>query len=202
MYVSRTGTKKNLAGIRARGWRLLVSATGVLRTEGFPYMYDNGAWTNRDTEFDVPAFERGLELLGAAADRVVLPDIVCGGAKSLALSLSWIDRVRKYNPRVLIPAQDGMDVEDLRPLLDADVGVFIGGGDEFKERTAGAWAALARSRGAWCHMGRVNAKRRIAIAAAAGCDSIDGSSASRFSKMHPRINRALSQTSLLVEPTE
>lgn len=39
-YASRTGTKRNLDAMRANGWGLLVSAKGVLRTEGFPY-----AWT-------------------------------------------------------------------------------------------------------------------------------------------------------------
>jgi hypothetical protein len=38
MYASRTGTRRNLAALRAAGWRLLVSATGVHRHEGFCYM--------------------------------------------------------------------------------------------------------------------------------------------------------------------
>lgn len=36
-YASRTGTKQNLAAMRANGWHLLVSAKGVLRTEGFKF---------------------------------------------------------------------------------------------------------------------------------------------------------------------
>jgi hypothetical protein len=36
-YASRTGTRRNLDALRERGWRLLVSASGVLRTEGFRY---------------------------------------------------------------------------------------------------------------------------------------------------------------------
>lgn len=36
-YASRTGTRRNLAALRAAGWRLLVSATGVHRDEGFPF---------------------------------------------------------------------------------------------------------------------------------------------------------------------
>jgi hypothetical protein len=53
-YASRTGTRRNLAALRAAGWRLLLSPTGVLRTEGFRYALDNGAWTahQQGTEFD------------------------------------------------------------------------------------------------------------------------------------------------------
>lgn len=42
-YASRTGTRRNLAAMRGAGWRLLVSAAGVLRTEGFEH------WYQRDT---------------------------------------------------------------------------------------------------------------------------------------------------------
>src|SRR3546814_4879783 len=45
-YASRTGTRRNLDALRDAGWRLMVSARGVLRTEGFPYELDNGAWTS------------------------------------------------------------------------------------------------------------------------------------------------------------
>lgn len=41
-YTSRTGTRSTLRALRADGWHLLVSATGVHRTEGFPYAIDNG----------------------------------------------------------------------------------------------------------------------------------------------------------------
>lgn len=44
-YASRTGTRRNLDALRGAGWRLLVSATGVHRHEGFRYAIDNGAWT-------------------------------------------------------------------------------------------------------------------------------------------------------------
>lgn len=66
-YASRTGTRRNLALLRAAGWRLFVSAKGVLRTEGFPYALDNGAWSafTQGEDFDVEAFEKAFDLLGA-----------------------------------------------------------------------------------------------------------------------------------------
>lgn len=49
-YASRTGTKRNLGALRAHHWGLLVSATGVWRTEGFEiWVAENGQWTERDT---------------------------------------------------------------------------------------------------------------------------------------------------------
>lgn len=204
MYAVRTGTKRNLAGIRAKGWGLLISAQGVLRDEGFTELgLDNGAWTTRNKEpFDAVKFRRALKLFGKRVRFVVVPDIVFGGKASLEFSLSWLSEVQGETERVLIPVQDDMEPADIEGLLGSKVGVFIGGGDDFKERSAGMWCALARSRGAWCHMGRVNAMRRIHIAMAAGCNSIDGSGASRFFKHQSRVHRAVSQTSLLVEPTE
>ncbi len=75
-YASRTGTKRSLAALREAGWRLLVSAKGVLRTEGFDYALDNGAWTahQKGEPFDVPAFEKAVEALGTGADWIVAPD--------------------------------------------------------------------------------------------------------------------------------
>ena len=88
-YASRTGTRRNLAALRSRGWRLLVSRAGVWRTEGFPqYALDNGAWADYQAgrDFDEDSFERLIDKLGAKADWIVLPDIVAGGLRSLDLS--------------------------------------------------------------------------------------------------------------------
>lgn len=108
-YASRTGTRRNLDALRARGWRLLVSATGAHRTEGFPYAIDNGAWTafQKKQPFDSRAFIRVVVLLGALADWVACPDIVAGGLQSLRLSMKWLPWVLQHTPRALLPVQDG-----------------------------------------------------------------------------------------------
>ena len=115
-YASRTGTRRNLAALREHGWRLLVSAAGVLRTEGFPYALDNGAWSafTQGRPFDVQLFERALRDLGAHADWTVLPDVVAGGHASLDLSLRWMRRVLDESPRGLLAVQDGMEPSDVR----------------------------------------------------------------------------------------
>lgn len=200
MYASRTGTRRNLAALRAAGWRLMISARGVWRTEGFPYALDNGAWTayQKAEPFDSTAFRRCVWRLGAGADFVVAPDIVAGGLDSLRLSLRWLDWLWGLPPsaRLLLPVQDGMAPEDVAPHVGARVGIFVGGTDEWKERTSATWGRLARERGAYLHVGRVNTRRRISIAQEAGADSVDGSSASRFAVTIPGLTNAARQQSL------
>lgn len=189
-YASRTGTRRNLLALRAAGWRLIISARGVLRTEGFQYGLDNGAWTafQRGEPFDVPAFVRAVTLLGRGADWIVLPDIVMGGARSLALSMRWLRRFRRAGLlkvcRVLIAVQNGMErgvlLARIKRLLGRRVGIFVGGDTDWKLATMRMWARLARRLGAICHVGRVNTARRIRACEVAGVDSFDGSSASKF----------------------
>jgi len=182
MYASRTGTKRNLKALREAGWRLLISATGCHRSEGFDYMIDNGAYTywRRGVAYDPAPFRRLLRSHGAHADMIVAPDIVAGGKSSLDLSLDWLPELRSYGPRILIPVQDGMTSEDLAPFVSNDVGVFLGGSTEWKEQTMSYWGSFCQSNGCYYHVGRVNTLRRIYMALDAHADSCDGSSASRY----------------------
>ena len=67
-YASRTGTQRNLDAMRRAGWRLLISATGAHRDEGFEYGIDNGAWSahQKGDPWDRAAFERLIESQGEA----------------------------------------------------------------------------------------------------------------------------------------
>lgn len=194
-YASRTGTKRNLDALRDAGWHLLVSATGRLNHEGFPFGLDNGAWTafQQGGGFDERAFWKALVKFGKLAEWVVVPDIVAAGLASLEFSLEWMERVQDQTDLVLLPVQDGMTTEDVRDLLGPRVGIFVGGSTEWKEATLGAWATLARERGVWCHVARVNSIRRINLCQAAGVTSFDGTSASRFAKSLPRLDAARRQ---------
>jgi hypothetical protein len=205
-YASRTGTKRNLKALRDAGWRLMVSARGVLRDEGFPYALDNGAWTafQRDEPFDVPAFERAVKELGPGADWIVLPDIVMGGAQSLALSLGWLRRLRRRKALAgksfMLVVQNGMEQGRLlgrvKRIIGPKIGVFVGGDTAWKLGTMAFWSRLAHSRGASCHVGRVNTARRIHACEAAGVDSFDGSSASRFAVTLRPLELARQQTDI------
>ncbi|WP_185641291.1 hypothetical protein [Burkholderia stagnalis] len=133
-YASRTGTRRNLVALRAAGWLLLVSAAGVLRTEGMSYALDNSAWTayQQGQAFDEDAFMRALDKAGADADWIVLPDIVAGGLRSQDYSLTWLERLRGLPRQLLIAVQDGMEIDDVRVLLSPAVGIFVGGSTQWK----------------------------------------------------------------------
>lgn len=185
-YASRTGTRRNLAALRAAGWGLFVSAAGVHRHEGFNFWIECAAWTwfMRGLPFQVEPYMRLLGSHGRdpLCEAIVAPDIVCGGLASLKLSLSWLDRLLEYGPRVYLPVQPGIDPADVEAVIGPRVGVFVGGDSGWKEATAAFWSRLAHERGALCHVGRVNSARRLAICQRAGVDSIDGSGPSRFEK--------------------
>jgi len=197
-YASRTGTKKNLAALRSAGWRLLVSAAGELRHEGMPYALDNGAWSafQQGRRLDEKRFLRAVDKLGYGADWIVVPDIVAGGLRSLDYSLAWLNVLRGLPTPLLIAVQDGMKIDDVREHLSPTVGIFLGGTSEWKEGTAVSWGALARRRNCLLHVGRVNSARRIAICAAAGATSFDGTSATRYLKTLPLLDKAASQPDL------
>lgn len=197
-YASRTGTKRNLTALRDNGWRLLVSAAGCLRSEGFQYALDNGAWSafSQGRPFDERAFELALRRMGAAADWTVVPDIVAGGLASLELSLRWMPRVLNESPRALIAVQNGMEPSDVRPFLGTRVGIFVGGDTAWKLRTLATWGRLGRDTGCWVHVGRVNSAKRIHQCGVDGAHSFDGTSVTRFAKNLGRLEHARQQLAL------
>ncbi len=190
--------------MRAANWRLIVSATGCLRHEGMPYAIDNGAWTafQQGVKFNERLFMKAIDLLGEHADWIVLPDIVAEGLKSLDYSLTWLERLRGIPTQLLIAVQDGMKVEDVRSILNPTLGIFIGGTTEWKEQTAVQWGSVARRRNCYLHVGRVNSARRIAICAAAGADSFDGSSVTRFASTLEPLDKATRQPDMFASSRE
>jgi hypothetical protein len=194
MYASRTGTRRNLHAMREAGWGLLISRAGRWRTEGFDrYVLDNGAWSDFQTgnPFDGEAFERLIDLLGARADWIVLPDIVGGGLKSLELSVRWSNRCLSACSMAMLPVQDGMTESDVSPFVGLNVGIFLGGSTAWKISNMERWGAFCFRRGIRYHVARVNSLMRIHMAISAGADSVDGSSGSRYIRHTPLLTRAL-----------
>ncbi len=198
-YASRTGTRRNLDALRAAGWHLLVSASGVHRTEGFRFAIDNGAWTAhaKREPWDLDAFRRCLERFCDVEPRapypefIVAPDIVAGGLSSFARSVTYLLDLERYiRCPILIPVQDGMTPELMRPWLDEWVGIFVGGSTAWKLATLPAWGRLARETDCYLHVGRVNSAKRIRLCADAGAHSFDGTAASRFALALPRLEAA------------
>lgn len=195
-YASRTGTKRNLDALRRHGWGLLVSRAGKWRTEGFQRIVgDNGAWADfrAGRAFDEDAYDRFLDWLAAQVivpEWLVLPDIVAAGLRSLDLSLRYLNRCRAQAPLVLIAVQDGMDADDLAPLVGPSVGIFLGGSTEWKLAQMRYWGEFCADRRIHFHVARVNTTKRMYCAIAAGAHSIDGSSGSRFAVNIPKLTYA------------
>jgi len=197
-YASRTGTHRNLEALRAAGWRLLISRVGEWKTSGFRYALENGAWSDfqQKKPFDADRFELLLDRFGGGADWVVLPDIVAGGLQSLALSIRWFNRCLGACPLVLIAVQDGMTQADLAPLVGPNIGIFLGGSTEWKLSTMANWGEFCAAKGVYYHVARVNTRKRFRCAHAAGANSVDGSSATRFSKTMPLLQYSASERDL------
>lgn len=209
-YASRTGTRRNLDALAAAGWGILLSATGShCLPAGFPYMLDNGRWSLFQMQQGVTPvpfpgypeecddlerlidvrFSQLLERYGAGADMIVIPDrVAC--PSSLHVSLYWMDCLAELGRPLLLPVQDGMRPEDIRPLLGADIGIFLGGSTEWKLQTMRMWGRLARDVGCRYHVARVNSAQRIEAARQAGATSIDGSSATRYAETVQPLDRA------------
>lgn len=194
-YTSATHNRSTLEALRLAGWRMLVSASSKTRAPGFPYAIDNGAWSAHlhKTPFDTGAFSAILDELGDGADWVVAPDIVEGGIASLRLTETWLPRLVGRVERVLVAVQDGITVDDMRPLLAAsprEVGIFLGGSTEWKVANIPVWAELAEEVGCYYHVGRVNTVKRIRMCRYARAHSFDGTSPVKFPKSLPLLDNA------------
>lgn len=109
---------------------------------------------------------------------ITAPDVVAEAQLTLQLFDVWQPTIRTVGPVALV-LQDGMTTTDIPwDRLDA---VFVGGTTEYKLGEHAARIVHAASeRGKWCHMGRVNTRRRLLYAKSVGCDSVDGTALSMF----------------------
>lgn len=198
-YASNTGTRRNLRALREHGWRVLVTPKNPRVPDDLPFAIDNGAWPDG---YDENAFGALVERIGCAADFVVAPDIVAGGMESLALSVSWMPRLRHFR-LILLPLQDGMDAAEVGKVLRErrNVGLFLGGSTEYKLKAMYSWGMVAASWNRYYHVGRVNTMRRIRLCAEAGASSFDGTSATMYSCNVPMLTAARNQPSLLTPET-
>jgi hypothetical protein len=180
-YVGQTRSRKLIARLAALGiGECFTRSDSVWPPRRFPWFLDNGAfgdWRSGRT-FDDAAFESCLELAAGhsiAPDFVVCPDIVAGGAESLAFSLRWLDKCSSRFPdlRWYLVVQDGMTAEMVRPHLHRFAGLFVGGTLAWKIREGEAWARFAEANEMPCHVGRVGTARRVAWARRSNVSSID-----------------------------
>ena len=101
------------------------------------------------------------------------PDVVGDAVGTRKRAYPMLPRIRKLGFKAAFVVQDGETVDQIKwDELDA---IFIGGSTEWKlSQYAADIVAEAKRQGKWVHMGRVNSFKRMRLAAAIGCDSVDG----------------------------
>lgn len=204
-YASTPCSKRTIAALQGAGWHALVSpARCVWYTHDLPYALDNGAWSafQQQRPWDSQRFQRLLRQRGGDAEWVVVPDIVAGGMRSLALSLAWLPRILDAAPYALLAVQDGMQPPDVAPYLGSRVGIFVGGSTTWKLTTLPHWCGLGAQMSCRVHIGRVNSLRRLRACQLAGATSFDGTSVTRYAKNLPRLDHLRRQGMLLTMPPE
>lgn len=153
---------------------------------------DNGCYALRGRPFKRDKWERWLDglpragcLWAAAPDVLHWENGVPRG--DAAATLEWAEEylplIRRMGYSAALVLQDGM-TPDALPWSDLDA-VFIGGSDGFKlGPDAHRIVIEASARGVPSHMGRVNGHRRVALAAALGCATADGT----YLRFGPKTN--------------
>lgn len=157
---------------------MVSSGWGIHPYPGEPWGFDNGAWScfiNKKS-FDTTKFLKRVSKMEkeGAPILAVTPDIVKAGKKSLDFSNSWIPKLCNGWPWYLA-VQDGMNIEEVENSLTKYPyeGVFLGGGDSFKNLQGKQYLALARSYGLRFHFGRCGTAKKIRKAYQWGVDSCD-----------------------------
>jgi hypothetical protein len=162
--------------------QIITPAAGNAITPGVAFCADNGVFGGTYPGDDAYlAWLTDRQHHADACQFVVAPDVVRGpagelrpdAAATLARSAPMLPRIRALGFPAALVAQNGLEHLDV-PWDNFDV-LFIGGDDGWKEGPhAARLAAEAKARGKPVHMGRVNSLRRLRIAQAIGCDSVDG----------------------------
>jgi hypothetical protein len=134
---------------------------------------DNGCFADPD-KYSNDGFLSWLNKLDRKACLfAVAPDIVGNAEGTRERAYPMLPHIRKLGFKAALVAQDG-ETSNLINWGQLDA-IFIGGSTEWKlSQAAGDIAAAARQKGKWVHMGRVNSFKRMRLAAAIGCDSVDG----------------------------
>jgi hypothetical protein len=165
------------------------------------YAIDNGAWVSfiHEEPWCEDEFLRLVDVLGERADFVALPDVVTNREATIALSLTYVERLAGL--RLYFVLQDGMGPDDADILAPHVDGYFLGGSTEYKIASMHGWGAYCRANGKRLHVGRVNTAKRIRLCHDAGAHSFDGSSVSRFARKNlRRLDNEVRQTQLFGEP--
>jgi hypothetical protein len=150
--------------------------------DGWTWAADNGCFAdNWDADEWLDWLDRMRDVPGCLF--AVVPDKVGDAAATRQMFSEWAAMVTDLGYRAAYVAQNGATCASI-PWEDIAC-VFIGGDTEWKlGHQAEAITRHAKRLGLWVHMGRVNSRRRMAIAESWGVDSCDGT----YLKFGPDIN--------------
>lgn len=178
VYVGQTRSRWLIAELATLGWGECTNR-GELPPRRVPWFFDNGAFVDwrAGVPWDEEAYCQDLTELRAhplcRPDFLVAPDIVAGGAASLARSREWLEDLRELGP-VYLAVQNGMPLE--AATVAGFDGIFIGGDNDFKREAAAACVLLGRELGLPVHLGRAGTGRKVRWARDLGVSSIDSTS--------------------------
>jgi hypothetical protein len=154
--------------------QIVTPAAGNRVMLGVDWCADNAVFANRYPGDDT--YLAWLDARSWAAHRcafAVAPDVVADAAATLRRSAPMLPRLRAAGYRAALAAQNGL--EHLPVPWDEFDALFLGGDTAWKLGPhARRLTAEAKALGKWVHIGRVNSRRRLQIAAHMGCDSADG----------------------------
>jgi hypothetical protein len=134
---------------------------------------DTGCYSASST-FRLMAYLKWLE--GLPRDTCLFataPDVVGDAVTTWGRSMDILPVLREMGYKAALVAQDG--IEHMSVDWAAFDVLFVGGSTVFKlSEAAYELVREAKTHGKWCHMGRVNSRRRFMAAAVSGYDSADG----------------------------
>jgi len=187
---------------------LIVPGEGNDPFKGQAWAADNGAFSGFDPEAFVLMLERlrKVEYSHRSCLFVAAPDVVGDYKRTLAKFSRWATVIRAFGFPVAFVAQNGITPEQV-PWIEFDC-LFIGGSKQCNSclwiqpiadrgkhcpkchRKLVEWklsaeaetlARIAKGYRKWVHMGRVNSFKRVHHAIRIGCDSLDGTTFTKWS---------------------
>ncbi len=155
--------------------------------KGEVWLIDNLAWRQflKKKEISSRKFlkilEKANELYLIEKDSVpfvVIPDIVMDGKRSYELSVFWLKRKDEWLPKefkCLFSVQNGITPEMLKDFVDEIDGIFLGGDENYKYKTASIWSKFCEENGLWFHYARCGTRKKVRHAIFSGANSGDSS---------------------------
>jgi len=155
---------------------------------GIPWALDNGvfgAWQNGKEWSEEPLYRYLDTYLQWGPLWVVVPDMVGDRDETLRRWEKHAPAIQAFGVPLCMAVQDGMSPSDVPP--EATI-ILVGGSTSWKWRNLRMWADFPR-----VHVGRVNSRRLLEQAEAAGAESCDGTGWFRDPKRTQELENWLSK---------